>query len=112
MLFTGELLKQASRYLQDGVHPRVLSEGFDLAKQRVVDFLEGFKVSTDIDRETLASVARTSLRTKLTPEVGGQKRRGASGIAPLGHALGVKRVLSCVSPPTTARSWPTTSPTL
>lgn len=28
----GELLKQAERYIQEGVHPRVLGEGFEVAK--------------------------------------------------------------------------------
>lgn len=32
VLLVGELLKQAERYIQEGVHPRVISEGFELAK--------------------------------------------------------------------------------
>lgn len=32
VLLVGELLKQAERYIQEGVHPRVLSEGFDAGK--------------------------------------------------------------------------------
>lgn len=32
VLLVGELLKQAERYIQEGVHPRVLSEGFEAAK--------------------------------------------------------------------------------
>ena len=27
---TGELMKQAERYLSDGVHPRVIVEGFEV----------------------------------------------------------------------------------
>lgn len=33
VLLVGELLKQADRYIQEGVHPRVLSEGFELGKE-------------------------------------------------------------------------------
>ena len=28
---TGELMKQAERYLSDGVHPRVIVEGFEVS---------------------------------------------------------------------------------
>lgn len=40
VILIGEMLKQADRYLQEGVHPRVLSEGLDLAKTRAVNFLQ------------------------------------------------------------------------
>lgn len=33
VLLVGELLKQADRYIQEGVHPTVIAEGFDLAKK-------------------------------------------------------------------------------
>jgi hypothetical protein len=42
VILIGEMLKQADRYLQEGVHPRVLSEGLDLAKTRAVNFLQVF----------------------------------------------------------------------
>ncbi|KAF4325517.1 hypothetical protein BBO99_00000350 [Phytophthora kernoviae] len=68
VLFIGELLKQAERFLADGLHPRVLSEGFELAKDEALRVLDAMKTTPeDIlkDRELLCSVARTSLRTKL-----------------------------------------------
>jgi T-complex protein 1 subunit zeta len=34
VLIVGELMKQAERHLSDGVHPRLLCEGIDLAKER------------------------------------------------------------------------------
>ena len=34
VLIVGELMKQAERHLSDGVHPRLLCEGIDLAKDR------------------------------------------------------------------------------
>ena len=74
VLFTGELLKQAQRFLSEGVHPRVISEGFDMAKDQVLMVLDSMKIMPENlhqDRELLCSVARTSLRTKLDEEVGG-----------------------------------------
>jgi hypothetical protein len=32
VLLVGELMKQAERYISEGVHPRVVTEGFDIAK--------------------------------------------------------------------------------
>lgn len=75
VLFTGELLKQAERFLAEGVHPRILSEGFDLAREKALDVLDSMKVTyTNVlkDRELLCSVARTSLRTKLEMEIADQ----------------------------------------
>lgn len=75
VLFTGELLKQAERFLSEGVHPRILSEGFDLAREHALECLDNIKiVHSDIrhDRELLCSVARTSLRTKVETELADQ----------------------------------------
>lgn len=72
VLFTGELMKQSERYLQDGLHPRVLVEGFEAARERTLEFLEKFRVELkkiDTDRETLLNVARSSLRTKVHREL-------------------------------------------
>ena len=69
VLLCGELLKQAERYLQEGLHPRTLADGFDLARDRALTFLDDFRVAHDSDREMLISVARTALRSKLRPEV-------------------------------------------
>eukprot|EP01038_Epipyxis_sp_PR26KG_P010832 gene10832-14541_t len=72
VLFTGELLKQAERYTSEGLHPRLIVEGYEIAKEMVLEFLEGFKVQKPNiynDREVLTSIVRTSLRTKLSLEV-------------------------------------------
>eukprot|EP01046_Picozoa_sp_COSAG06_P016191 COSAG06_NODE_1064_length_10862_cov_62.026573_3_plen_537_part_00 len=70
VIFTGELLKQAERFLQEGLHPRIVADGFDLAKARAIDFLDEFKKEVDItDRDLLIDVARTSLRTKVHKEL-------------------------------------------
>ncbi len=45
VIFTGELLKLSEQYLSEGLHPRLIVEGFDLARSEVLKFLEDFKVS-------------------------------------------------------------------
>lgn len=73
VLMIGELMKQAERYLAEGTHPRVLVEGFDVAKKAVLEYLDATKVAVEpSDRELLRSVARTSLRTKLREDLADQ----------------------------------------
>jgi len=72
VMFIGELMKLSESYLGDGLHPRLIAEGFDLARDETMSFLDSFKVpKPDVlnDRETLVCVARTSLRTKLAPAI-------------------------------------------
>ncbi|KAJ9298711.1 hypothetical protein DTO271G3_3678 [Paecilomyces variotii] len=77
VLTVGELLKQADRHISEGLHPRVLTDGYEIAKNETLKFLDQFKLQRDIDRELLLSVARTSLSTKvnsalaekLTPDI-------------------------------------------
>lgn len=51
------------------MHPRVLVDGFDIAKRATLQFLEKFKtpvvIGDEPDREILKMVARTTLRTKV-----------------------------------------------
>ncbi|KAH9830810.1 chaperonin-containing T-complex zeta subunit Cct6 [Rhodofomes roseus] len=65
VLLVGELLKQADRFISEGVHPTVIAEGFDLAKKEALAFLETFKRPSQADRATLINVAHTSLATKV-----------------------------------------------
>uniref|UniRef100_A0A8C5BPI9 Uncharacterized protein n=1 Tax=Gadus morhua TaxID=8049 RepID=A0A8C5BPI9_GADMO len=69
VLIIGELLKQADLYVSEGLHPRIIAEGFEEAKGKALAFLEEVKVVREMDRETLISVARTSLRTKVHKEL-------------------------------------------
>jgi T-complex protein 1 subunit zeta len=72
VLITGELLKQAERHLSEGLHPRVMTEGFDLARDRALTFLDEFRTVVPdpaADRELLTNVARTALRTKLRDDL-------------------------------------------
>merc|ERR1719215_41737 len=72
VLFIGELMKLSEQYLGDGLHPRLIAEGFDLARDETLKFLDGFKRVVEnplTDRELLVCVARTSLRTKIAPKI-------------------------------------------
>uniref|UniRef100_UPI003AACF6C0 T-complex protein 1 subunit zeta isoform X2 n=1 Tax=Centroberyx gerrardi TaxID=166262 RepID=UPI003AACF6C0 len=52
-----------------GLHPRIIAEGFEAAKEKALAVLEEVKVTREMDRETLINVARTSLRTKVHTEL-------------------------------------------
>lgn len=75
VLLCGELMRQAERYISDGVHPRVLVDGYELAREEALRFcdIETGVVSTFSDaipdREILCQVARTALRSKLHAEM-------------------------------------------
>eukprot|EP00249_Psilotum_nudum_P013496 c24363_g1_i1 orf=128-1732(+) len=69
VLFIGELMKQSERYISEGMHPRLLVDGFEIAKKATLDFFEKFKTPVVMgdspDKELLRMVARTTLRTKV-----------------------------------------------
>ncbi|XP_013358856.1 PREDICTED: T-complex protein 1 subunit zeta-2 isoform X2 [Chinchilla lanigera] len=65
VLIIGELLKQADLYISEGLHPRIIAEGFEAAKTKALEVLEEVKVKKEMKREILLDVARTSLRTKV-----------------------------------------------
>jgi len=70
VLFIGELMRQAERYLGEGVHPRILVDGIELAKKETLAFLEKNKIAhTDVSKELLVEVARASLMTKVHPSI-------------------------------------------
>lgn len=51
------------------MHPRIVAEGFEIAKEKALEVLEQVKVTKEMDRETLIDVAKTSLRTKVHTEL-------------------------------------------
>ncbi|XP_039267908.1 T-complex protein 1 subunit zeta-like [Styela clava] len=65
VLIIGELLKQADLYVQEGVHPRIITEGFELAKVKAEEVLDSMRVFKEMNRDELLNVARTSLATKV-----------------------------------------------
>jgi len=70
VLFIGELMRQAERYLGEGVHPRILVDGIEIGKKETLKFLEQIKIDKpDVSRELLIEVARASLITKVHPNI-------------------------------------------
>jgi T-complex protein 1 subunit zeta len=37
VMLIGELLRQAERYVSEGLHPRVITEGFEIAKKESLE---------------------------------------------------------------------------
>ena len=71
-MLCGELLRQTERYASEGLHPRILVDGLEIARDATLEFLQSFtvpkpKALSDID--LLTSVARTSLQTKLDADI-------------------------------------------
>ncbi|XP_023048620.1 T-complex protein 1 subunit zeta-2 isoform X2 [Piliocolobus tephrosceles] len=69
VLIIGELLKQADLYISEGLHPRIIAEGFEAAKIKALEVLEEVKVTMEMKRKILLDVARTSLQTKVHAEL-------------------------------------------
>ena len=73
VLFVGEMMKQAQRLIQEQVHPRIITEGYELARKEALKFLETFKYTPEnVDKALLTSVAKTALCTKLHPDLANQ----------------------------------------
>lgn len=50
VLMVGELLKQAERYISEGLHPRIITDGYEIAKTealKVGALFEHFSIATD-----------------------------------------------------------------
>ena len=58
-------MKQADSLIAEGVHPRIITDGLDIAKEEAQKVLEGMKIPVNMDRDILINVAKTSLRTKV-----------------------------------------------
>lgn len=69
VLIIGELLKQADIYISEGLHPRVITEGFDKARLKTLEILEKVKIPIELNKENLLDVSRTSLKTKVHPKL-------------------------------------------
>ena len=73
VLLIGELLKQAEVQVSEGLHPRVLVDGFELAKKKTLEVLDACRLPhAKSDRTALTQVARTALATKLTSRLAEQ----------------------------------------
>ena len=69
VLVIGELLKQADICISEGLHPRMLTEGFELARVKTLEVLDSLKIPIEPTKENLINIAKTSLRTKVHPTV-------------------------------------------
>lgn len=71
VLLIGEFLKQAEIYISEGLHPRVVTEGFEEAKKIALEVLENIKIeiTDDEKRNVLTKIAQTSLNTKVHPKI-------------------------------------------
>lgn len=66
ILRQGMLTFTRVRVCVQGLHPRLITEGFDIAKKIALQVLDEVKFTpAKFDRALLCDVARTSLRTKL-----------------------------------------------
>ena len=74
VLLIGEFLKQADTYISEGLHPRIVTEGFEMAKDKALEVLENVKIPlVDEDKaEVLQAIAQTSLGTKVHPAMAEQ----------------------------------------
>jgi T-complex protein 1 subunit zeta len=70
VLIVGELMKQAERHLTDGVHPRLLTEGIEAAKEHILKYIDSSALKMDTtNRDLLVRIASASLRTKMHQEL-------------------------------------------
>lgn len=70
VLLIGELLRHAERHLQEGLHPRLIVEGLEVAKEATLAFLDEFAKPVSVeDKDMLKHLARTALATKLPPHL-------------------------------------------
>ena len=72
VLFIGELLRHAERLVCEGVHPRTIAEGYELSKNHCLKILPDFLQKKEIDSALLQQVAKTSLNSKLHPDIANQ----------------------------------------
>jgi T-complex protein 1 subunit zeta len=70
VLVIGEQMRQCESQIVDGLHPRLLTEGFDIARQEILKQLPNFAVEIPAEkqREFLYSLAHTTLSTKIPQE--------------------------------------------
>jgi T-complex protein 1 subunit zeta len=72
VLLCGEFLRQAERYTSEGLHPRIITDGYDIARDAALEFLDKFKMdepNISKNRELLTCITATSLKTKLDHEL-------------------------------------------
>lgn len=69
VLIIGEMLKKAEQLLLEGLHPRVIVDGFDIARDELMKWIVTQKHEITPDRHLLVSVAQCCLLTKLREKI-------------------------------------------
>lgn len=72
VLFIGELLRHAEKLVIEGLHPRTIADGYELARVHLLEKLKEFMIKKEATTDLLQQVARTSLRSKLHPDLANQ----------------------------------------
>ena len=62
ILFAGELMREAGRLLERGLHPLVLIEGYQTALQHTLAYIDTHTEPCTTDNERLTAVAQTSMK--------------------------------------------------
>ena len=78
VVMIGEALAQADDLVKEGIHPRTIAEGFDLAANEAIRFLQKRMVTLteENEREMLDNIATTALATKIPIELVEKLARG------------------------------------
>ena len=74
-LLIGEFLKQAHQYIiTENLHPRIVTDGFDMAKAKALEVLDSMKISItgDEKQSILTNISATSLGIKVHPNLAAQ----------------------------------------
>lgn len=66
VLLIGELLKQADRYIAEGLHPRVITDGYDIAKTESLKVRSVISWHWTKETDSRSSLMSSSLRRKST----------------------------------------------
>ena len=61
VLMVGELLKQADRHISEGVHPRVITDGYEIAKN------EALKVGMDLGHGMMVILQKLTRGRNIVP---------------------------------------------
>ena len=71
VVLAGSLLDAAEQLLNKGIHPTVVSDAFQVACQKAIEYLKGVSIPIDLeDKESLMTAASTSLNSKVVSNYG------------------------------------------
>jgi thermosome len=69
VILAASLIEKAEDLINKDVHPIIIVDGYDLAAERALELLESIGIKVDPeDKDVLASIAKTSMESKLVSE--------------------------------------------